>query len=122
MPYSETLLQKLIEEYGFDHQYSVKCLEANRHNHITATYHLINKKNMRMKGVDQLSKSFDESARRHSTKAKAEKKNLNLTLPLEEKVPLNKRSEDESVKKHGSVIASSQHSNDVSPDRYTINN
>jgi hypothetical protein len=36
-----------VEEYDFEMDYSVKCLEANRHNHITATYHLINKRNKR---------------------------------------------------------------------------
>lgn len=40
-------MQKLIEDYQFEEDYSIKCMEANRHNHITATYHLINKKNQR---------------------------------------------------------------------------
>jgi hypothetical protein len=39
------LLRQIVEEYDFETEYSVKCLEANRHNHITATYHLINKRN-----------------------------------------------------------------------------
>ena len=47
MPYSKELLSKLIEDYSFEEDYSIRCLEANRHNHITATYHLINKKNTR---------------------------------------------------------------------------
>lgn len=47
MPYSEEFLKSLVEEYEFEFDYSIKCLEANRHNHITATYHLINKKNKR---------------------------------------------------------------------------
>jgi 5'-AMP-activated protein kinase catalytic alpha subunit len=47
MPYSKDLLQKLIDDYQFEREYSVRCLEANRHNHITATYHLINRKNQR---------------------------------------------------------------------------
>lgn len=45
MSFNESLLDSLIGEYGFEKDYSIKCLEANRHNHITATYHLINKKN-----------------------------------------------------------------------------
>jgi hypothetical protein len=47
MPYDKDLLKKLIEDYSFEEDYSIRCLEANRHNHITATYHLINKKNTR---------------------------------------------------------------------------
>jgi len=47
MPFDKDLLKKLIEDYSFEEDYSIRCLEANRHNHITATYHLINKKNTR---------------------------------------------------------------------------
>ena len=47
MPYEKELLQKINEDFGFEEEYAVKCMEANRHNHITATYHLINKKNQR---------------------------------------------------------------------------
>lgn len=44
MPYIEELLNKIVEDYSFEKEYAVKCIESNRHNHITATYHLINKK------------------------------------------------------------------------------
>jgi hypothetical protein len=37
----------MLDEFNFDADYSVKCIEANRHNHITATYHLMEKKNLR---------------------------------------------------------------------------
>lgn len=47
MPYQRDLLNKLISDFQFEEEYSIRCLEANRHNHITATYHLINKKNQR---------------------------------------------------------------------------
>lgn len=47
MPYNADLLRQIVEEYDFETDYSIKCLEANRHNHITATYHLINKRNKR---------------------------------------------------------------------------
>jgi hypothetical protein len=47
MPYNTDLLRQIVDEYDFESDYSVKCLEANRHNHITATYHLINKRNKR---------------------------------------------------------------------------
>lgn len=48
MPYGNDLLRQIVDEYDFEIDYSIKCLEANRHNHITATYHLINKRNKRM--------------------------------------------------------------------------
>ena len=47
MPYTESLLKVIVEEFGFEKDYSIKCLEANRHNHITATYHLLQKKSKR---------------------------------------------------------------------------
>lgn len=47
MPFNSELLHKLIEDYHFEEDYAIRCMEANRHNHITATYHLINKKNYR---------------------------------------------------------------------------
>ena len=53
MPFAMGLLDQLIEDYGFEKEYSVKCLEANRHNHITATYHLINKRNIRSKHLKE---------------------------------------------------------------------
>lgn len=39
----------MIEDFSFEEEYAIRCMEANRHNHITATYHLINKKNQRNK-------------------------------------------------------------------------
>ena len=33
--------------YDFDSDYARKCIEANKHNHITATYNLMLKKQMK---------------------------------------------------------------------------
>lgn len=44
MPINEQIFRVIIEDQQFDHDYAVKCIEANRHNHITATYHLVHKK------------------------------------------------------------------------------
>lgn len=44
MPVNNTIYEQCLDEFGFDPDYSVKCIEANRHNHITATYHLLFKK------------------------------------------------------------------------------
>jgi hypothetical protein len=49
MPYSDNILNQIIQDQGFDKEPSIRCLEANRHNHITATYHLINKKQKKSK-------------------------------------------------------------------------
>lgn len=40
IPVDERLLSKLIE-LGFDGEYSIKWIEANNHNNITATYSLL---------------------------------------------------------------------------------
>jgi hypothetical protein len=47
MPLCNTIYEGILDEFGFDADYTVKCIEANRHNDITATYHLMLKKAMR---------------------------------------------------------------------------
>ena len=49
MPVDEKFYEKLLEEYKFDRKYAQKCIEDNRHNHITACYHLIDKRNKKLK-------------------------------------------------------------------------
>lgn len=49
MPIEEKLLVKIVEDYTLDKKYSIKCIEDNRHNHITACYHLIDKRNKKIK-------------------------------------------------------------------------
>lgn len=33
-----------LEQYGFNTEYGIKCVESNRHNHVTTTYNLLLKK------------------------------------------------------------------------------
>lgn len=47
MPVNDKLYQQMLDEFNYDPDYSVKCIEANRHNQITATYHLLGKKALR---------------------------------------------------------------------------
>jgi hypothetical protein len=49
MPIDEKLFNKTLEEYKFENKYAQKCIEDNRHNHITACYHLIDKRNKKIK-------------------------------------------------------------------------
>ena|GEM_PF-1076930 len=49
MPIEDKLLNKILEDYNLDKKYSIKCIEDNRHNHITACYHLIDKRNKKIK-------------------------------------------------------------------------
>ena len=49
MPIEEKLYDKIIDEFNFDRKYAQKCIEDNRHNHITACYHLIDKRNKKIK-------------------------------------------------------------------------
>lgn len=44
MPVEDVIYEAILDEFGFDPDYAVKCIEANRHNNITATYHLLYKK------------------------------------------------------------------------------
>lgn len=87
MPMSDSLLNLIIEDYGFEKDYSIKCLEANRHNHITATYHLINKRNKRASSMkDTYPTHLEEKNKysRHQTDSKRPEKkvDLNQTLPM----------------------------------------
>ena len=50
--------------YGINVEYARKCLEANKHNHITATYYLLLKKHLRNGGesiADVRSPKYDPS-------------------------------------------------------------
>jgi hypothetical protein len=47
MPVNDKMYQMMLDEFNYDPDYSVKCIEANRHNQITATYHLLTKKAQR---------------------------------------------------------------------------
>ena len=47
MPVEDNIYEQILDEFGFDPDYSVKCIEANRHNNITATYHLLYKRILR---------------------------------------------------------------------------
>ena len=47
MPVNDKMYQMMLDEFNYDPDYSVKCIEANRHNQITATYHLLTKKTLR---------------------------------------------------------------------------
>jgi len=49
MPVEQKLYNRLLEEFKFDQKYAQKCIEDNRHNHITACYHLIEKRNKKIK-------------------------------------------------------------------------
>jgi 5'-AMP-activated protein kinase, catalytic alpha subunit len=44
MPFNNTVYEQALEQFGFDADYTVKCIEANRHNSVTAAYHLMYKK------------------------------------------------------------------------------
>ena len=52
MPTEEKLFNKIVEEFNFDRKYALKCIEDNRHNHIThftACYYLIDRRNKKIK-------------------------------------------------------------------------
>jgi len=49
MPVEDSIYESILDEFGFDPDYAVKCIEANRHNNITSTYHLLYKQAMRQK-------------------------------------------------------------------------
>jgi len=65
MPWNQELLTRLIEDFHFEEEYAIRCMEANRHNHITATYHLINKKNQRNQYMRETFSTHPKSQAEH---------------------------------------------------------
>jgi hypothetical protein len=49
MPVEERLFNHVVQEFNLESKYAKKCIEDNRHNHITACYHLIDKRNRKLK-------------------------------------------------------------------------
>lgn len=67
MPWDKDFLFKLIQDFSFEEDYAIRCMEANRHNHITATYHLLNKKQQRntyMRDTFGTQRKTDQDSRR----------------------------------------------------------
>ena len=64
MPVDEGILDRL-KEFDFDLEYALRCIEANKHNHITTTYYLLLKKHLKAGNAsssDLSSPSFDYSS------------------------------------------------------------
>ena len=40
LPIENDILEQL-EKYGFPRDYAIKCLQMNKHNHVTTTYYLL---------------------------------------------------------------------------------
>lgn len=63
VPIDPKILESL-NQYNINTEYARKCLEANKHNHITATYFLLLKKHLRNGGesiADPKSSKYDPS-------------------------------------------------------------
>ena len=43
IPNEESIL-KILGDKGFEKEYAVRCLDANKHNHVTTCYYLLLKK------------------------------------------------------------------------------
>lgn len=78
----------MLDEHSFDNEYAIKCIEANRHNQITATYHLLYKrqawKQKHLTDNPRLAGSID----RHSTLTpynKAQQKQTKESVEISQK-------------------------------------
>jgi 5'-AMP-activated protein kinase catalytic alpha subunit len=61
IPIDQRILQQLAA-YDFSTDYAQKCIDANKHNHVTTTYHLLLRKHLReggTSGADLNSEMFD---------------------------------------------------------------
>ena len=63
IPVDNQILEETVK-LGFDHNFTKKCLEANRHNDATTTYYLLLKKFVKDGGISKVylgSKYFDST-------------------------------------------------------------
>lgn len=76
----DSIYEQILDEFGFDPDYAVKCIEANRHNNITATYHLLYKRALRGKkpftNAAHVTGSLDRAAVAHYERAEAVKQRV----------------------------------------------
>ena len=72
-----------LEGLGFNLEYAERCIEANKHNHVTTTYYLLLKKHIASGGksnADFSSSNYDPGA---AAKARGQtgRENMNQTMP-----------------------------------------
>ena len=64
IPVDKIMLEKL-KDFEFDIEYAERCIEANKHNHITTSYYLLLKKHLKdgySSHADISSQDFDYSS------------------------------------------------------------
>lgn len=69
IPLEESILDMLIS-YGFNREYSQKCIDANKHNHVTTTYYLLLKRHKKL-GI--LKDEYEKTQVKEGTVPDAEK-------------------------------------------------
>ena len=79
-------------EYNFKKDYAVKCINANKHNHVTTTYYLLLKRKEQLGEVSEKDFEYYDDKKiqalaimerpKSSTQAHAKSDNLNLTVPV----------------------------------------
>jgi 5'-AMP-activated protein kinase catalytic alpha subunit len=121
IPINKEILQKL-EMYNIDQDHGQKCIEANKHNHVTTTYYLLLKKHHAHEGVVQV--PSEKSVPRPPLLPFAPLLSLNIK-PLrhrkyvEKKVEGTGGSSSNDLKKqtvnHGFIIKSNSHIKENSP-------
>ena len=83
MPVEDTIYEEILDEFGFDPDYAVKCIEANRHNNVTATYHLLFKRALREKkpftNASHVTGSLDRAAIAKYERAEAARNNERMS-------------------------------------------
>lgn len=47
IPIDQAILQSMQKEFEIDPQYAAKCIQANKHNHVSATYYLLLKEKIK---------------------------------------------------------------------------
>ena len=96
---------ELLEEYGLDKAYAMKCVEQNRHNSVTSTYYLIIKNKKREVVADMIrqGKKFDDVVRNEKQQLMSLLKDLGASKGKKQKKENanNKTNESQSKKNEG---------------------
>lgn len=124
IPVDRQILGKL-SEYQFDLEYAERCIQANKHNHITTTYHLLLKKYLKAgqeSTADISSPTFDYKNIQPFKRVNNEKKHI-FFGNREENALININNTDIKLTKklHSSQYMSAKHNQEAQNSRININ-
>jgi len=75
---------ELLVEYNFKKDYAVKCINANKHNHVTTSYYLLLKRYEQLGEVSEKDFEFYDDKKINALALEEKKLQIALAVPKEE--------------------------------------